>query len=455
MVLPVVAQVAQQVQGGPIGPVQVIHEQHQRPRPGERVEEPRYRFEEPPFGGQLILGGGRQIGVAHAQLRQDARQFGQPQVLQQVLRRVFRLQPRAQGLHQRLIGQPSPQLEGLPAEHLSALGTGPGHELRGQPRFADAGLPDDKHGLRLATARPLQAADELAEGRCPSDERGHERAWRLALRRGRGGSPPARPATASRERANVVRQGEGVRRGLDLQLLGQARPAGGEDLQRSGRIPQRQIDPHEAARGLLLECIERQPAREGDAGLLQLEAFLLPGREPLEEELQAHLPLLLLLLVPLVKRGFLAQPEALEEGAAHQGQGVLELGDQAGALWLRRGRGEPLGRCVSLLHHVQVQFQWSLRVQAEQLMRTVQMAVPARRGVVVSEQAAQQGQGIAQGRARIVGLAVGPQQGGELAAGMQTAFDRQVEQQGLRLAQGKREVAAIMNHCGRAEHGQT
>jgi hypothetical protein len=36
---------------------------------------------------------------------------------------------------------------------------------------------------------------------------------------------------------------------------------------------------------------------------------------------------------------------------------------------------------------------------------------------------------------------------------MQAPFDRQVEQQGLRLAQGKREAAAIMKHFGRAEYG--
>jgi len=53
------------------------------------------------------------------------------------------------------------------------------------------------------------------------------------------------------------------------------------------------------------------------------------------------------------------------------------------------------------------------------------------------------------------GLTVRPEQGGQFAAGMHAAFDRQVEQQGLRLAQGKREAAAVMKHFGRPEHGQT
>jgi len=38
---------------------------------------------------------------------------------------------------------------------------------------------------------------------------------------------------------------------------------------------------------------------------------------------------------------------------------------------------------------------------------------------------------------------------------MHAAFDRQVEQQGLRLAQGKGETASVMKHFGRAEDGQT
>ena len=78
-------------------------------------------------------------------------------------------------------------------------------------------------------------------------------------------------------------------------------------------------------------------------GLLQLSADLLPGREPIEEQLQAHLPVLLLLLVPHIKASFLAQPEAVEEGTTHQGEGLLELGDQGDALLLRRGHGEALG----------------------------------------------------------------------------------------------------------------
>jgi hypothetical protein len=168
--------------------------------------------------------------------------------------------------------------------------------------------------------------------------------------------------------------------------------------------------------------------------------------------MHAHLPLLLLLLMPLVKAGFLAQPEALEEGATHQREGVLNHGDQGGALLLRGGRSEPLGRFPGALHHVEVPFQRRLRVQAQQLRLQEQVAVSGRRGV--GQQAAQEGQGVAQGIARSGGLAVGPEQGGQLTAGVHASFDRQVEQQGFGLAQGKAQAALVMEHFWRAEHGQ-
>ncbi len=67
-------------------------------------------------------------------------------------------------------------------------------------------------------------------------------------------------------------------------------------------------------------------------------------------------------------------------------EGVLEQGEQGGALLLSLSCGEPQS-LVGLLHHVQVHLQRDMRVQAEQLMLTQQMAVRGRRGVGVSEQA--------------------------------------------------------------------
>ncbi len=80
----------------------------------------------------------------------------------------------------------------------------------------------------------------------------------------------------------MLGQGNGFRRGCDLQRLGQACPAGGVDLQGGARLTQRQVHAHQAPAGLLRQRIERQPARERSFGLLQLPTGLLPGREPIQ-----------------------------------------------------------------------------------------------------------------------------------------------------------------------------
>src|SRR5262249_7339436 len=153
-----------------------------------------------------------------------------------------------------------------------------------------AGLPLYQHSLRLAPSRLLKAAHELAEGRGPSHQWGHQLAWRPALHRG-GTDRGARGTAwvASLGGANVLGQSNGLRGRLGLQRLGQPRPAGSVDLQSSTRLASRQVQAHEATIGLLRERIECQPAGEGGAGLLLLSGGLLPARESIEEHLQANL----------------------------------------------------------------------------------------------------------------------------------------------------------------------
>ena len=68
MPFPVPTQVAHQVEGGPIHPMQVIEQQHQRPSLRQGIHQSRHRFKEPHLGRQFILRGGRKVGVAHPQL---------------------------------------------------------------------------------------------------------------------------------------------------------------------------------------------------------------------------------------------------------------------------------------------------------------------------------------------------------------------------------------------------
>jgi hypothetical protein len=156
--------------------------------------------------------------------------------------------------------------------------------------------------------------------------------------------------------------------------------------------------------------------------------------------------------MPLVKGRFLAQPETVKEGTTHQGEGVLTRGDQGGLLLKREGLSTPLGGFPGPLHHVKVPFQRRLRVQTQPLRLHDQMAVWGRRGL--GQPAAQEGQDVAQGIACNGGFTVGPQQGGQLPARVQTAFDCRVEQQGFGLVQGKAQAALVMEHFRWAEHGQ-
>src|SRR5438045_2816624 len=99
-------------------------------------------------------------------------------------------------------------------------------------------------------------SDELTEGGGPSDEWGHQLAWWLALHAGHAGTGRRIAATSRRQGTNALRQRHGVRRRLDLQLLGQARAAGGVDLQGGARLAARQVHAHEALIRLLRQRIE-------------------------------------------------------------------------------------------------------------------------------------------------------------------------------------------------------
>ena len=83
------------------------------------------------------------------------------------------------------------------------------------------------------------------------------------------------------------------------------------------------------------------------------------------------------------------------------------------------------------------------------------MGMGGRRGLWIAEQATQQRNGVPQGGAGFVRLTVGPQECVQLAPLMHAPLDRQVEQQGLRFAQGKGEAVTIMKDFGRAEYVQT
>ena len=164
-------QVGDQVAGGAVGPVQVLHDQQQRPSRGQPLDHAQQELEQPPLTGARDRGAhGRpvppgKVGNQAAQLGtggtgnrfQLVRVEGAGQPAQRLGDRRERHALLAQG-------------HAAAAQHQHALlGGGDGH-LLGQPGLADPGLPTDQCHQRLAAggerqqvAQPRQlvgAADE-------------------------------------------------------------------------------------------------------------------------------------------------------------------------------------------------------------------------------------------------------------------------------------------------------
>ncbi len=159
----------------------------------------------------------------------------------------------------------------------------------------------------------------------------------------------------------MFRQGDRFRGGRDLLRLGQPRLEGCVHLYGRSRIALCQGHTHEPPVSLFCQRIKRYLTCECGSSRLPLSCSTLPGGEPIKQQQQTYLPLLLLLLAPCVKGGVLSQPEAIQEGAAHQGKGMLNLCDQGGVLLQRCGRGELPDLLVCLLHHIQIQLEGACR----------------------------------------------------------------------------------------------
>ena len=89
----------------------------------------------------------------------------------------------------------------------------------------------------------------------------------------------------------------------------------------------------------------------------------------------------MLLQDPFVKRRLLSKPEAVEERATHQLEGVLQVLYRDRPLRLWGSRGESQGLLIGLLHYLEVQFEGSLPVEAEQVTLADQMSVRGSRSV--------------------------------------------------------------------------
>ena len=178
---PAAAQVAdeegEQVAGGAVGPVQVLHHQDGRALGAQALQQPQQQLEQPPLlrprarvaaEGGPVPGAGRrpQLGQQPGQLgpgppRDHPGQLGLVQVAHEP----------AQGLDQRGERHPlAAQLDAAAVEHGRPGGPGRGHHLADQPGLADPGLAAHQHRRRGAAGGPLAGRGQPGQLLGPADE---------------------------------------------------------------------------------------------------------------------------------------------------------------------------------------------------------------------------------------------------------------------------------------------
>ena len=155
----VAQQELEQVEGGPVGPVQVLDHHQDRAPLGQAVDDPEQQLEQPPRRGRDRHRRGRaQLGHEAGQLRAGAAEH-----------RVQLVGPdggrqRPQGLHHRRVRQDAvADVEAAAGQHHGAGRAGLAGELGDQPGLAHPGLAGHHDGDRLAGRGALQRRPEPSE----------------------------------------------------------------------------------------------------------------------------------------------------------------------------------------------------------------------------------------------------------------------------------------------------
>jgi hypothetical protein len=144
-------QVGEQVAGGAVGPVQVLHDQQQRRAGGQPLDQPQQQLEQAPLaglagtsvGGRLVAPGqvGQQAGQLLAGGAGDRLKLGRVELAGQAPQRLGDRRERHAFLAQR---------HAAAIQHPHTLLAGGYRQLLGQPGLADPGLPADHRRQRLA-----------------------------------------------------------------------------------------------------------------------------------------------------------------------------------------------------------------------------------------------------------------------------------------------------------------
>ncbi len=180
---PAPAQVAdeegEQVAGGAVGPVQVLHDQDGRALGAEALQQPQQQLEQPPLlrpGAGVAAEAGPVPGAGpgrRSQLGQQAGQLhpGLPGDHPGQLGLVQVAHERPQGLDQRGERHPlAAQLHAAAVQDGRPGGPGGGHHLADQPGLADPGLAAHHHRRRGAAGGPFAGRGQPGQLLGPADE---------------------------------------------------------------------------------------------------------------------------------------------------------------------------------------------------------------------------------------------------------------------------------------------
>src|SRR5919112_2287870 len=205
-----------------VGPLQVVQEKYHRGVGGQGTHHPYNSLKEGPLGRLPFAGGGRRgkVRVPLLELRQQARELGEPCVLEQVVGGPLSLYSGPYGLYQRPVRQ-SRALGGPSFENVRPSGSGPAEELLGKARLAYPWLAQNRHDASFPFAGAVILGDQRPELLLAAHQR-HLQHRKLSTNSRSSGCWLYKARAQRRPLLNLLAQAMGkllhLRRGLHLKL---------------------------------------------------------------------------------------------------------------------------------------------------------------------------------------------------------------------------------------------
>ena len=315
-------ELAQQLEGRPVGPVQVVEHEHERGVRARLAEQRGDRLEEPHPAAVGVTA--RVLIRRRPELREEDPQLGRvrPEPLAQRLQRGAGGPP-AHHLDDRLVRGERVLVE-APVEHDRAVLAGAARHLGRQPRLADPGVAGEEHEPAAAGHRVAPGVGEHAELGRPAHEpvpverrgersrpRGDHHLLRVGRARRAGGLAPQQPLVHGHR--------GGARRGAEL--VAQEHPQVLERPQGLGGVAGRFVDLHQQPVGRLAE---RRGGDRGPRRLLGSPELAAAAAQPrLGERLEGAQPHRLELTPLLGDPGSLAVGEEGQEVDPERAAGAL------------------------------------------------------------------------------------------------------------------------------------